>query len=200
MIRLFHWAMVACVAGAWWTHGRDLRLHILAGMTLAGLLLFRLIWGFIGPDNARLVALLPDRDLITQHLRDLLALRARTYPAHTPIGSLMIWVLLTLLAVLAGSGMALMALKLGIGPFVHWAANTPFRTELLVQTVHAWCHTLLLYLVPIHLSGVVVESLLQRQNLVMAMVTGRRSTPITTPEHDRTQLDRDTSQQTPEAT
>ncbi len=174
LIRLFHWGMAAAFAVAWWAQGRDLRIHILAGVVLAGLLLFRLIWGVVGNDHARFRLFIPTRQMLAAHLRGLLRLQSQHYIGHTPIGSVMIYILLIALIVLVCSGMLLIGLQLGLGPFAAWALNVAFSTEMQVTQLHAWCYQLLLVLIAIHLAGVVVESLIQRTNLVRAMITGNK--------------------------
>jgi len=175
LIRIFHWSMVAAFATAWWAQGNDLQLHALAGTILTGLLMFRLLWGFCGENNARFTSFLPTRRQLADHLRGLLRLQSQTYPGHTPLGSLMIYVLLTALLVLVVSGMMLLALQTGVGFFSTWAVHASFSTELLILQIHDWYYELLLILVSLHLAGVVVESLIQRSNLVRAMITGKKT-------------------------
>ncbi|MDQ6996846.1 MAG: hypothetical protein Q9M82_05210, partial [Mariprofundus sp.] len=56
-----------------------------------------------------------------------------------------------------------------------WSATAAFESDMLIQNIHAWCFNILLFLIAIHLFGVLVESLLQRRNLVMAMITGKKT-------------------------
>jgi len=175
LLRSFHWLLVAAFAIAWWSEGHDIRIHLLSGTFLVGLLLFRLFWGFVGDSNARFSSFRPSMRKSAQHLSELLHLRARRYPGHTPIGSLMIYILLSALITLGISGMLLIALQMGLGPFAGWAATAEFATELLIRKIHHWCFDALQILVAIHLAGVFVESLMQRNNLTLAMITGRKN-------------------------
>ncbi len=175
LLRSFHWLLVASFAAAWWSEGHDIRIHLLSGTFLVGLLLFRLFWGFIGEGHARFSSFRPSMRNSAQHLRELLLLRARRYAGHTPIGSLMIYILLLTLMILDISGMLLMALQMGLGPFASWAATAEFATELLIRKIHHWCFDALQILIAIHLTGVLVESLMQRSNLTLAMITGKKT-------------------------
>ena len=174
LIRSFHWLLLAAFLTAWWADGRDIRIHIVAGTIVFGLLLFRIIWGVVGASDARFASFWPTAAALRQHLIGLLKLQSRFYRSHTPLGTIMIVMLLVSLLALTGSGMALMALQMGIGTFAGWAAQAPFATEMIIQTTHAWSFNTLQLLIAIHLAGVLAESLLQGSNLVSAMITGKK--------------------------
>lgn len=175
LLRSFHWLLAAAFAAAWWSEGQDIRIHLLAGSIIPGLLLFRLIWGVAGERHALFSSFRPSLASLVQQFKSLLRLQAKHYTGHTPLGSLMIYALLFTLFALAISGMMLAALQMGIGPFVGWAINASFATQLQVARVHHWCFHLLQGLIAVHLAGVLAESLLQRSNLTLAMFTGRKT-------------------------
>lgn len=172
-LRLFHWLLAAAFCVAWWSEGRDLRLHMIAGSIIAGLLLYRFIWGFYGDHYARFAGFRPSCVSVASHLRSLLRLQPGDHVGHTPIGSLMIFALLTCLLLVVLTGMALSGLQMGVGVFS--AMHADFTSELLIQDLHRWCLNVLLALVVIHLAGVAAESLLQRRNLIKAMITGKKT-------------------------
>lgn len=174
LLRSFHWLLVAAFAAAWWSEGQDIRIHLLAGSIIPGLLVFRFIWGIAGEQHALFSSFRPTFAAIQQHASELLRLRSGSYAGHTPIGSLMIYILLFVLLALSLSGMLLMALQMGLGPFAGWAAHADTQTEWLVQQVHGLCFDSLQILLAIHLAGVAAESVLQRCNLTLAMLTGRK--------------------------
>ncbi len=174
LIRSFHWLLLTSFLTAWWADGRDIRIHIIAGSIVFGLLLFRIIWGVIGESGSRFSSCWPTAAALRQHLIGLLKLQHRFYPGHTPLGLIMIVLLLVSLLALTASGMALMALQLGIGVFAGWAAKASFVAEIIIQTVHGWSFNTLQGLIVIHLGGVLLESLLQGSNLVSAMITGKK--------------------------
>jgi len=175
LLRIFHWMLVGAFALAWWSEGRDIRIHLLAGSVIPGLLMFRLIWGVAGEHHALFASFRPSIAGIMNQLGHLLRLKAENHAGHTPIGSLMIYALLFTLLVLSASGMVLMALQMGLGPFAGWAAHAGFTTEVLIQQVHHWSFRFLQLLIAVHLGGVAVESLLQGRNLTAAMITGRKT-------------------------
>ncbi|MDQ6955268.1 MAG: hypothetical protein Q9M20_07475 [Mariprofundaceae bacterium] len=71
-LRVFHWLLVLSFFIAWWSEGRDMQIHMLAGSLTAGLLLYRLVWGFLGETHARFSSFTPSIPTIKQHLIDLL--------------------------------------------------------------------------------------------------------------------------------
>jgi len=174
LLRSFHWLLVISFAIAWWSEGRDIQIHLLAGSTVLGLLIFRLIWGIGGEGHARFVCFRPSLQAIKQHLGELLSLHSRRYTGHTPIGSLMIYILIIALLAICISGMWLSGMQMGVGAFSGWVAEADFKTEVLVQQVHHWCFESLKVLIAVHLAGVVVESVLQKNNLTATMITGRK--------------------------
>ncbi|MDQ6971210.1 MAG: cytochrome b/b6 domain-containing protein [Mariprofundaceae bacterium] len=176
LLRSFHWLLVAAFALAWWSQGRDIQIHLLAGSMIPGLLLFRFIWGVIGEQQARFSSFLPARKAVLRHLGELLHLQASRHTGHTPIGGVMIYSLLITLLILGLSGMLLMGMQMGIGLFSGWGAQTGLDTELLVENVHSWSFDMLECLIIIHLAGIMVESVLQKTNLTAAMITGRKKT------------------------
>ena len=172
-LRLFHWLLVTAFFVSWWAVGHDIRLHILAGTVIAGLLLYRFIWGFLGEKHAKFSSFTPSLTSIKQHVFDLIKLKARHDIGHTPIGSLMIYALLISLFILVASGFSLIALQMNIGPLA--GLQTTYSTEIFIQSIHHWCFEALQILVFIHLLGVVAESILQSSNLIKSMFTGKKT-------------------------
>ncbi len=173
MLRCFHWLLVAVFLLSWWSEGRDIRMHIISGTVLSGLLLFRLIWGVVGGRNALFSSLYPSLSSIQQHCRELLHFKSGNYIAHTPIGSVMIFILFSALIILSGTGMGLLGLQMGLGIFAR--LSLAFESEMFIQTIHHWSFIVLQFLVAIHLLGVLLESRLQQCNLVMAMINGKKT-------------------------
>lgn len=171
--RVFHWALVANVLFAFLTgdseRWRDL--HVTAGYTLIGLLIFRVTWGFIGSRYARFRAFPFSPAAVPAYLMRLLARRDESYVGHNPAGSVMIYLLLAGIAIACASG---------------WLAYT-LDSELLGEG-HEFVANSLLVLAGLHVVGAVLSSLVHRENLVKSMVTGykygrpadaiRRSYPV----------------------
>jgi len=171
LVRVFHWSLVfffllAYASGDEWTS-----LHVWAGYAVAMLVGFRLLWGIIGTRNARFLTFIKSPRVVKQHLRDMLFLKAPHYLGHNPVAAVMVVALLVSISLVAFSGMALIAAE-GKGPL----AGTLFAgiNGETMEDVHELFANFTLLLVFGHVAGVVISSLLEGENLVRAMVTGRK--------------------------
>ena len=155
-LRLFHWLLVIAIAVAFLSSEEDSVLnqwHVLAGWVAGLLILFRLVWGFAGGEHSRFADFVrPSR--IADHLREIRRGRIEPSLGHNPLGGIAVLVLLALTAVTVWSG-----------AFGGEAAED-------LHEIVAWT---LLVMVGLHILAVLVMSLLERENLVRAMVTGRKS-------------------------
>lgn len=89
-LRLFHWLLVAGFFVAYLTEDDLLTVHVWAGYLVTGLLVFRLVWGFIGNDYARFSSFLCSPAKSIAYFKDLLALKTQRYIGHNPAGAAMI--------------------------------------------------------------------------------------------------------------
>ena len=121
LIRLFHWALVLTFIIGYLTGEEESSLHIDAGYIVAGLILFRLIWGFIGSQHARFSDFLTTPATTIQHLKDL-ADKPKRYIGHNPAGGWMVVAMLVTLTIVTISGFKVYALEEGKGPL---AADMP---------------------------------------------------------------------------
>jgi len=174
-LRLFHWLLVLCfvIAYAFSADDGRLLLHLLVGYAVIGLLLFRLIWGVIGSEHARFRDFFYSFQAIITHLRGLLHGHAHPAIGHNPVGSVMVFGLLITLSLLAVSGLLLDGIQRQ-GPLAGWMWTLPHTREDLLQSIHAWLADITLVMVLLHISGALLESYLLRENLVWAMITGRK--------------------------
>lgn len=156
--RAFHWLLALSFAGAWLTaeseRWRDV--HVLLGYTVAGLIAFRLLWGVFGTRYARFASFSLDPRAAFDYLKSLATRSPRHYFGHNPAGSWAIVALLALLALTAATG---------------WAAYAEVGPEWL-EDLHEGAANATLALVLVHIAAVFVSSLLHRENLVGAMVSG----------------------------
>src|SRR5262245_39253780 len=160
--RLSHWLLAASVLTAWFSANIFDTLHEITGYTALGVLAFRLVWGLVGGPYARLrnFAWSPRRTL--HYLGEL----ARGHHVRTlglnPAGAAMAATLLVLIAVSTISGwMQLTVTFFGVA----W-----------VENVHRWSSNLVIALVAVPVTGVIATCVVQRENLVVAMITGRKRT------------------------
>jgi cytochrome b len=161
LVRVFHWSLVGSVAVAWLTgDGGPKTLHHWAGYVAAALIAVRLVWGLVGTRHARFSAFVRHPRAVLVYLRDIARGVERRYLGHNPAGGAMIVALL---------------LAVGAQVLTGWLATTDmfFGVEW-IETVHSLTSKLILVLIGLHILGVVVASWRHRENLPLAMLTGRK--------------------------
>jgi cytochrome b len=168
-LRIFHWLLVVAFSVAYLTEDELLPIHVWAGYLIGALLLFRLIWGFVGNDYARFSNFLCSPAKSFTYLKDLIALKSQRYIGHNPAGSAMIFLLLFSLLVTVMSGLAVYGADQGAGPL---AALIGSSYEDLLEETHELFSNFTLFLVFVHIIGVAFESFIHRENLAKAMVHG----------------------------
>ncbi len=177
LVRVFHWTLVLAFTVSYASGEEWLDLHVLAGYLIAGLLGFRVLWGLIGTRHARFSDFVYRPSSIKAYLRDLARLRPRHYLGHNPAGGLMVMILLLSLLATVLTGMAHLAIEEAQGPLVGLVATTGIWPDLFEET-HEFFANFTLLLVFVHITGVLVSSLLHGENLVRAMLTGRKSQQV----------------------
>jgi len=171
--RVFHWTLVASFFSAMATGDPDRYrdIHVYCGYVVLGLICFRLVWGIAGSRYARFTSFLfGPRDAFA-YVADLISGRARRYIGHNPPGSLAIFVKLTLGLVVCVTGVIVLGAEESQGPF-RTLADRPLGE--LIRGLHESLAWLMFALVLVHITGVVVESVVHRENLAKAMLTGRK--------------------------
>jgi cytochrome b len=159
-VRAFHWLMVASFAGAWITaESERWRLaHVTLGYTVAALVVFRVLWGLVGTRHARFSSFVRGPRAVARYLGSLLRGRPERHAGHNPAGALAIVALLALALAVVASG---------------WATyNDLFGGWL--DEAHEALATGMLAVAGVHVAGVLLGSWLHRENLIGAMITGRK--------------------------
>lgn len=166
-VRLFHWLLLALIAVAWFTgegEGSAASIHRLAGEAIAGLLVFRIVWGFVGGEHARFADFVAGPAAIVAHVRDLASSRPKRRLGHNPLGALAVVLLLLNIAVIVFTGL-FSGGDDNAGPFAGvWGLELSEAHEIAFRVLQA--------LVVVHVLGVAVETLRARDALVPAMITG----------------------------
>jgi len=170
-VRVFHWSLVLFVLILFVTEGDFLSIHSYAGYTVLLLVGFRIIWGFIGSYYARFSSFIATPKEAINYLKEELAGDAKRYMGHNPAGAIMIFALLITLIFTGFTGMATIASE-GKGPLANtFIAN--FSGELMGE-IHEVFTSVLLTLIILHIVGVIFSSLAEEENLVRAMLTGKK--------------------------
>jgi cytochrome b/nitrate/TMAO reductase-like tetraheme cytochrome c subunit len=169
--RLFHWALAASFGVAYLTSEGDRwrSLHVFFGYLLLALVAFRLIWGFTGSYYARFASFWFSPKEALNYLKQVLARTAPRHVGHNPTGSIAIYILLTLAVVVSVTGVLTLGGDEQQGIAAGWFTFSQIK---LMKSFHELAANGMLLVVLGHIAGVVVESLLHKENLARSMVTG----------------------------
>lgn len=163
-VRLFHWSLVTTVALAWLTTEVGRGLHEPIGWLMVALLVLRIVWGLAGGERAaRFSSFARGPSAVLIYARAMLRRRAPRFLGHNPLGGWMVLALLSTLAAVAASG---------------WLMTTDafFGSERMEQA-HEALAVGLLVLVALHVAGVIYTGAHQHENLLRAMLSGRKRAP-----------------------
>lgn len=196
-VRVFHWTVAVAFFVAYFTEDDLLTVHVWAGYTIGVLVVMRILWGFVGPKHARFRDFVCGPFKAWKYLIDLITFRARRYVGHSPAGGVMVLLLLTGLLATVWTGLELHAVENNAGPLATVSTESPTAAivapiplalasederedaegengekEEFWEELHEVLANLTLFLVILHVGGVVLASLVHRENLVRSMITG----------------------------
>jgi len=171
LVRIFHWTAVITFTFCYFTQEQNYEAHLLVGYVLLGITLIRVFWGFIGSRYARFSDFIYAPKKIICHLHALYMRKPHRYLGHNPAGGAMTMLLLIAILTITLSGIALDGAENRAGPL---GDSTIFQHLSFIQSIHNISTNITLALIAIHLLGVTAQSLLSKENLVRAMITGRK--------------------------
>lgn len=162
-VRVFHWTLAASVIGAYVTgESEDFeRLHHTLGWVAAGLIAFRVVWGLVGTRYARFNEFIRGPAQVWAYIKSLRSGQPQHFVGHNPVGAVAVILL-----------MALVALSVYTG----WLALAEDAAEWL-EEAHEIAANTLITLVLVHVIGVLWSSRTHGENLLKAMLTGRKTAP-----------------------
>jgi len=205
-VRLFHWSLVAMFVVAYFTAEEENIFHIYSGYAALGLIIFRVLWGFIGSQHARFSDFVFGPGKVFQYARGIMAGKPEYYLGHNPLGGWMVMALLIALFVVSVSGLKVYAIEEGRGPLA-WSEhgiiiNNAYADrdeddeeeehehrkgkhgegdedeEEFWEEIHEVSSNVTLGLIVLHILGVIMSSRVHRENLVKAMITGNKQKPV----------------------
>lgn len=158
--RVFHWSLVIAFCTSQLTAEEWDTAHEYAGYIVLVLVAFRTIWGFVGPRNARFSDFVKSPSTIKAHLTNILTGRHAAEAGHNPAGGLMVVVLLAWLALTGITGWLSITLSGNVAELLE--KSHEFLGE------YSWS------LIALHIAGVIVMSILERQDLAKSMIDGKK--------------------------
>lgn len=173
-VRASHLLFGVLVLGAFLTSEEDEStwLHTRLGLVLLGVVLFRVAWGFVGSRYARFSEFVRSPREIRAALRDMVRGAPKHFLGHNPVGAMMVVTLLVMMVVVSVTGIIIAQGPEWSGPLAMTKA-----TAHLVKEVHEAAAFSLPVLIALHVGGVLLSSVLEKQNLVLGMVTGFKRAP-----------------------
>jgi cytochrome b len=178
--RLFHWTLVLLIAAAWasWRYSEalgdaTLSTHRWIGHAVLVLIVFRLLWGFLGSSTSRFSAWLYWPWTAAAYLLRLLSGHAPRYLGHTPVGSYMILALLAVVTTQATLGLLTVEHNdLTAGPLYRLISED---RQPQITSWHRWTfYWLILPLIAIHVLANILYGFLKKDPLITGMITGRK--------------------------
>ncbi|MBT5075154.1 MAG: hypothetical protein HOM66_00695 [Rhodospirillales bacterium] len=174
--RVFHWTLLVLFAVAWISHeaeGALFEVHIISGICVLGMVVFRLIWGIIGSRHALFADFVKGWPTVRAYGKSLLSFKPPYHVGHNPVGGWMIVGLLLMLAFTALNGL-FVSDDGYVGPLA--GLISPGLSHAMGE-FHEGTAVFLLFLVGFHIVGVVVHGLMSGENLPRAMWTGDKNIP-----------------------
>jgi cytochrome b len=159
-VRVFHWSLALSFAGAWLTGESEYwkLWHLAFGYSMAMLIVFRLLWGVVGTRYARFTQFVRGPGAVKAYFLSYLRGRPQRHVGHNPAGALAILAIIAIIGVVAASG---------------YASYEEIGGEWL-QDIHEAAANLLLGIVVIHIAAVILTSVVHKENLIRAMLTGKK--------------------------
>jgi len=196
LVRIFHWSLVLAFVVAYLSGEEESDIHIYSGYIILGLLVFRLLWGFVGTRFARFSNFIYSPQATVKYVKDMLSGSPKHYLGHNPAGAAMIFALLLSLVVVTYSGLKVYAIEEGAGPLAQgtdisliksayaddddddergeYGEHEEAEGEEFWEEIHEASANFVLFLVILHIAGVFVAGKSHDENLVKAMITGNK--------------------------
>jgi len=176
LLRVFHWSLTICVVAAWvlGEFGPDvMTLHFYFGYAVLGLLAFRVLWGFVGPEHARFKNFAYGPVSIVKYVFGMFRRSPSYWRGHNPLGGFFVFILLGVLAVHGISGLfADPEDYINVGPLAQYVNSDASRSALALHALTAW---VVLCLVVLHVAAIGFYSKWKGENLVTPMITGKKT-------------------------
>jgi cytochrome b len=173
-VRLFHWLLVFCLFGQWLTVevlDDAMHIHFYIGYFTLGLIIFRLIWGFVGTKYAKFNSFIAGPKAILNYLQSLAAKQKSCTTGHNPLGGLLLPAVLLLVGLQAISGLFTSDDIVSSGPYYDSVNN---EIQKRMQWLHHNIFDVLIGLAIIHLFAIAWYRWALKQNLITPMLTGKK--------------------------
>lgn len=171
--RIVHWALVVLLLVSWFSGGENMQIHRWSGYGVLGLLVFRLWWGVAGGSTARFASFLKGPGATAAYLKTVGARTPGEAAGHNPLGAWSVVAMIAVMLVQVGLGLFASDIDgLESGPLSHLVDFDASRTA---AELHELSFRVLQALVALHILAIAYYWVWKRQNLIGAMITGKRA-------------------------
>lgn len=195
LVRIFHWSLVLSFIVCYLTGEEEDLIHAWSGYVILGLIAFRIIWGLIGSKHARFSDFIYSPANTIIYLKDMFVGKVKHYVGHNPAGGWMVMALLISLLLTSVSGLKVYGIE-GYGPMASNSMVIEKPSMMMVdyqfekvdddddrdhdgkegedfwEEIHEFLANFTVLLIALHITGVIVSSIKEHQNLIRAMITG----------------------------
>ena len=174
-VRLFHWMLVLLIAFSWLAAEMDwMTWHMYSGYTILTLVLFRILWGFVGSTHARFSDFLCGPRTLIGYVKTLPSRTAVKFAGHNPLGGISVVLILLCVLVQAGTGLFANDDIINEGPLFKHVSK---ELSDWLTTIHKYNFNVLLALIGLHIAAVLYYLFWKSENLIKPMFTGRKHLP-----------------------
>jgi cytochrome b len=174
-LRIFHWLLVISIFGSWYTSNQDNGLidyHLTLGYFTLGLVVFRLVWGFVGTTHSRFSQFIPSLGRLIAYAKSFRSPSSPSHPGHNPMGSLMVVFMLTIILLQAISGLFMNDDIFTSGPYY---GTLDENMESIAVFIHRNGFNVIIGAVVLHIAAIIFYQVFKGQSLVPPMLTGKKS-------------------------
>ena len=173
-IRIVHWLLTVLIFGSWYTVtvAGNMEAHMLIGQTILCLLIFRVVWGFVGTRYAKFSSFVCGPRAIIAYARTILSRSGGGYAGHNPLGFLAVFAMLLLIGIQVTTGLFATDGDFYEGPLNHLVSGSTGRD---ITDIHYLNFDLLAIMIGIHIVAIFFYLLYKRENLIWPMFTGTKT-------------------------
>jgi len=177
-LRIFHWLFACTVIASWYTSDQDndlIELHMQLGYFALGLLIFRVLWGFVGTKHSLFSSFIPTPKRLVSYIKNMSNSRIESSVGHNPLGSLMVILMILLISLQAISGLFINDDVFSSGPYYESVSKD---IEKIMVFLHHNVFDFMIGAIILHLVAIGYYVRIKKQSLILPMITGKKAGKI----------------------
>jgi cytochrome b len=174
-LRIFHWLFACTVIASWYTSDQDndlIELHMQLGYFAIGLLIFRVLWGFVGTKHSLFISFIPTPNRLFLYIKNMSNNRIEDSIGHNPLGSLMVILMIILISLQAISGLFINDDVFSSGPYYESVSK---EIEQVMVFLHHNVFDFMIGAIILHLVAIGYYVRIKKQSLILPMITGKKT-------------------------